>query len=393
MAYSDNLYWQPPPTATPSINDYYNPTPVGGGTPDPQAGQAANPAKDPATNSPYDYTWAKGQVSAAYKKYLGRDAAESDYSAWVNPSGPTGYQFTTPNWEQGISGSDEAKKYAAAQAAGPAPAGVSGGAGPQNGDYQSWFTQLVSGKPPTPDSLLSLKDELKKYGIEVMTNAAGVAGKIKLPNGQIVDVITAAGAGGTGWQWMTGAGGGGGAAGGPPQVAPNYGPMIMPNGLPPPGLPYQPSAEMTGMQDNVLKNILSNPTLSPEYTSRLNEQQKELALGREAGATRSAAQNAASRGVARGGAQQATQRRLHNLTTQDLLQSQRDVANTSETTNRQGFLNALGASEGVLGGRADRSLQLQKFLELIREYGLDDAYRYATANQNAEQFWASRLFQ
>jgi hypothetical protein len=43
----------------------------------------------------------------------------------------------------------------------------------------------------------------------VLRNAAGVAGKIQLPNGQIIDVINAAGAGGNGFQWLTGDGGGG----------------------------------------------------------------------------------------------------------------------------------------------------------------------------------------
>lgn len=82
-----------------------------------------------------------------------------------------------------------------------------------SGDWQSWFFGLVGGQPPTPQTLLSLEGQLAQYGIKVLKNAQGVAGKIQLPDGQIVDVIEAAGLGGKAWQWMTGGGGPGGGGG------------------------------------------------------------------------------------------------------------------------------------------------------------------------------------
>jgi len=83
---------------------------------------------------------------------------------------------------------------------------------------QNSFQQQF-GTPGTPQELEALESKLNAAGIKVSRNAAGVAGKIILPNGQYVDVINSAGAGGKGFQWLTGDGGapggaqGGGAAG------------------------------------------------------------------------------------------------------------------------------------------------------------------------------------
>lgn len=66
------------------------------------------------------------------------------------------------------------------------------------------------GQPKTPRELIALEQQLNQAGIKVLRNAHGVAGKIQLPTGQIVDVIKAAGVGGQGFQWDTGPGGGGG---------------------------------------------------------------------------------------------------------------------------------------------------------------------------------------
>lgn len=69
--------------------------------------------------------------------------------------------------------------------------------------YQALFQQLTSGVPPTPQQLEALAPQLRQHGIEVLRNAAGVAGKIRLPTGQVVDVIAGAMQGGSGWQWLT----------------------------------------------------------------------------------------------------------------------------------------------------------------------------------------------
>lgn len=66
------------------------------------------------------------------------------------------------------------------------------------------------GRPGTPQELAALEPKLKAAGIKVLRNAAGVAGKIQLADGTIVDIINSAGAGGNGFQWLTGGGGSGG---------------------------------------------------------------------------------------------------------------------------------------------------------------------------------------
>lgn len=102
-----------------------------------------------------------------------------------------------------------------------------------------------------------------------------------------------------------------------------------------------------------LKDILTNPVMDQGYVNNLNEQQKELALNRGEATQRASSLDAAHRGVSQGGYAAATARRNSNATTQDLLQSQRDVSNTAATSNRQGFLDALGMSNQVLGGDAN----------------------------------------
>ena len=84
---------------------------------------------------------------------------------------------------------------------------------PADGNWEAWFRANTKGQL-SPAQLIQLEATLAKHGIKVLRNAAGVAGKITLPNGQIVDVIQAAGAGGTNFQWLTDAGDESGAAGG-----------------------------------------------------------------------------------------------------------------------------------------------------------------------------------
>ena len=95
--------------------------------------------------------------------------------------------------------------------------GFGGGGGGGGQDYQSQFMQMA-GPDLTPQRLIQMEGQLGQQGIQVLRNAAGVAGKIRLPNGQIVDVIRSAGlGGGTGaTQWDTGMGGGGQEFGGGP---------------------------------------------------------------------------------------------------------------------------------------------------------------------------------
>lgn len=90
----------------------------------------------------------------------------------------------------------------------PPPGGT-----PRPAMTQQQFQQQF-GSPTNPQELIALEPQLNQAGIKVLRNAAGVAGKIQLPDGQVVDVIRAAGAGGRGFQWLTGPSGGASVGGG-----------------------------------------------------------------------------------------------------------------------------------------------------------------------------------
>lgn len=113
-------------------------------------------------------------------------------------------------------GGDQQLRYPTGESGGGAPGTyVPNGGGSGGGDYQSTFMRIMGGLPATPANLAAKEQELAAAGIQVKRNAEGTAGKIKLPTGQIVDVIQSAGTGGGGnWQWLTGSGGSGMGAGG-----------------------------------------------------------------------------------------------------------------------------------------------------------------------------------
>lgn len=121
----------------------------------------------------------------------------TDISSGLDPSG--GLQ-PDASQQAATSAMNQAALGTAAQLGSPiAPGGVT------NWDQATFAAQF--GQPKTPQELLALEQQLSGAGIKVLKNAAGVAGKIQLPNGQIVDVINAAGAGGNGFQWLTDGGG------------------------------------------------------------------------------------------------------------------------------------------------------------------------------------------
>ena len=75
---------------------------------------------------------------------------------------------------------------------------------------ESQFRAMFPGTSLSSDQLKAREGELAKYGIRVLTNASGTSGKIKLPDGRIIDVIGGAGAGHNRLQWLEGPGGAGG---------------------------------------------------------------------------------------------------------------------------------------------------------------------------------------
>ena len=159
---------------------------------DDQTGDFVDDPNLPVPNAPAPSgEWAgwDAAVTALYQKYLKRTPSQAEVI--YHRGNPRGYSGV----EAAILGSDEYKNLP------PAPTDPEG---PKDGNYQAWFQSLVSGKAPTPAELIKLEPLLNKYGIKVLRNAAGVAGKIQLPDGKAVDVIVGASRGGEGWSWQTG---------------------------------------------------------------------------------------------------------------------------------------------------------------------------------------------
>src|SRR5688572_4609582 len=81
---------------------------------------------------------------------------------------------------------------------------------PTDGNWQAWFLRNVQGLQANPSSLAGLESKLTPHGIKVLRNAAGVAGKIQLPDGRIVDVgrgFSGQDPGYMAWVWQEGEGG------------------------------------------------------------------------------------------------------------------------------------------------------------------------------------------
>lgn len=109
---------------------------------------------------------------------------------------------------------------------------------------------------------------------------------------------------------------------------------------------------ISGLQDQRMNDILSNPTYSRDFINKLNEQQKEMILQRGVSDQGSLQQDAARRGVTNSGYTEAAQQRLKNTQTEDLLKSNRDTELNTAGANRQSVLDALASSQGVLSSRA-----------------------------------------
>lgn len=127
-------------------------------------------------------------VTRAYRDLLGREPDAEGLRTWVG----------NPDFMQGILGSDE---YKARQGGG------SGGNFSEGGFWSQWDS-LIGNYPPTPEGLRRLKADHPELSFNIV---GGSGGDIELPNGQVYDVMIAAGAGGgKGWQRSQGSGGGGG---------------------------------------------------------------------------------------------------------------------------------------------------------------------------------------
>jgi hypothetical protein len=134
----------------------------------------------------------------------------------------------------------------------------------QGSDPWQYFLSLQQGQAPSPKNLLAMKDKLKQAGIEVLTNASGVAGKIRTPDGVIHDVIEAAGLGGKAWQDLVDDGSGGAPGGNmiDPSLVPSYLQTALPTA---PNAPtFEPTAPGYTPGDISLDDI---PSVNPDELS------------------------------------------------------------------------------------------------------------------------------
>ena len=209
------------------------------GTPDPFEGPKAEKV------TPTNYLEAGTQALGNwYQQYLGRSGDyETEYLPHLRAAGYRDDPYAEFNYaplEWSIRESDEAKQFASRPPTPPPPPEPPIQVDPVDRDtdmtpkapaapqapanWETWFYQQVGGRAPHPNELTGLEQEFGRYGVKVLRNAAGMADKIQLPDGTVIDVIQGATpTGGVRWQWLIegpGGGGGGLPSGGP---APNTG--------------------------------------------------------------------------------------------------------------------------------------------------------------------------
>lgn len=279
-------------------------------------------------------------------------------SLYTNPStspvtyfgGPNGAYPTNPNAPPMLP-----PVYGATQT-GPANPGNGTAQPATSGMDQSTFANWLSGYYQSKGRTLDAQGLATWWGYyQQFGNADPTYFQQRLDQGLFQD------AGGQGGGIGTGVANGVGIGGGAPQLggarpfigsAPTLTANLIQGGVPTlgNGSQYQNPALM-GQQDKLMGQILGQPTLSPEVIAQMQEQQKELAVNQGQAAGRQYDQNAAGRGIFGGGTYESNKQNQANQLTQQLLQSNRDVNVNAATTNRQSLLDALSASQSVLGQR------------------------------------------
>ena len=90
--------------------------------------------------------------------------------------------------------------------------GMAAPAGGGGGDYESIFDALIGNRPPNLQSLIAMEPALRQQGMALEWNADRTGADVRMPNGEIVDVIRGLTGpnGGESWQFLRPGGGGGG---------------------------------------------------------------------------------------------------------------------------------------------------------------------------------------
>lgn len=160
--------------------------------------------------SRYDPRQSLNQIIAAYRS-LGHEPTNEEIHQW-------GTNLSKSELDNAIETiriqlGTGTKGGATGSATDPSPSSTTGPGSPTTPTTGTPFTggqaefMQMFGSPRTPAELTALEQRLNAAGITIRRNAEGIAGKIQLPDGRIVDVITSAGTGGTGFQWLEGGGG------------------------------------------------------------------------------------------------------------------------------------------------------------------------------------------
>lgn len=157
--------YRPPPTETPyhinvgrdqNNNDVVPPPPSG-----------ARPPATPPTGQPSGRVPTYTEVAAAYQKYLGRAMGANEYQMWA----------TRPDWEQGISGSQEAKNF---QAAHPGGNNITSSTGPY-ANIQGFDYGKLSGATPY--------DSAEKYSDAVRVFSQGLGSGVQLGRNNLQSMV------------------------------------------------------------------------------------------------------------------------------------------------------------------------------------------------------------